>query len=111
VQANTSIQARILGEQLLEQWKNAVGATVLKPYERFVRLDSTGGVFNLTLPSVAECAGMEFILWLAVDGGDVTVKDSADSIGWADLVMNDVGDTLRMKSDGLIWHATKRGVA
>lgn len=111
MQASISRQARIMSEQLLNQSKTATVAVTLKVYERLVRIDSTAGAFNLTLPSVAEAQGLEFSLFMLVDNGDVTVKDSADSIGWTDLTLGDVGDHVLCRSDGRCWHVQKIGVA
>jgi hypothetical protein len=100
---------------MLLQWTNFTAPRVvtavgtIQKHEQFVILESAG-IFNLTMPPVAECTGREFVLWMRVDGGDVTVL-APDAVGWANLVFGDVGDTVHLYSDGLAWHATKSGVA
>lgn len=112
MQANIPVQQRLMGEQHLNQTKFVTAATSLAVHERFVIATTTGAVYNLTLPSVAEARGLEYDIWLRVDGGfDMTVVDKGDSIGWANLVMGDAGDHVICRSDGITWHVTKTGVA
>jgi hypothetical protein len=110
MQANIDRQSRIMGEQHLNQVKIVTAATALLVHERFVIVNS-GAIMNLTLPSVAEARGLEYDIWFRTDGGDLTVIDKADSIGWANLVMADAGDRVLCRSDGVSWHVTKLGVA
>lgn len=110
MQSAMNRQARLMAEQQVNQAKIIAITTALTVYERFVIIDS-GAAITVTLPSVAAARGYEFLLWLRTDGGDVTVADKADSIGWTNLTMNDAGDHLLMRSDGISWHAQKTGVA
>ncbi|RLG99224.1 hypothetical protein DRO38_08030 [Candidatus Bathyarchaeota archaeon] len=70
-----------------------------------VECDSTDGAFTVTLPPVGEAAGKMFSVYLKVDGGDITIEDSAnDSLGWdGDYTLDDVGDGYCFYSDGRSW--------
>ena len=70
-----------------------------------VECDSSDGAFTITLPPVGEAAGKTFSIYLTVDGGDVTIEDSAnDSMGWdGDYTLDDVDDAYCFYSDGKSW--------
>ena len=110
MQANVNSQARLMGEQHLNQTKIVTAATALLVHERFVIVNS-GAIMNLTLPSVAEARGLSYKIWLRTDGGDLTVVDKGDSVGWVNLVLADAGDTVLCISDGIAWNVMKLGVA
>jgi hypothetical protein len=112
MQANIDRQSRLMAEQQLNQIRQVTGATALLAHERFVIVTGGGAAYNLTLPSVSEMRGLEVDIWFRVDAGfDVTVIDKGDSLGWANVVLNDAGDHLLCRSDGVSWHLTKLGVA
>jgi hypothetical protein len=84
-------------------------ATIL-PHEQMVVVES-GGAYTVTLPSVAEAIGREFVVWCRAWAANITIADKADSLGWTNMVIDTVNDTVLLKSDGLQWHFSKKGVA
>lgn len=100
----------------LNSWMNptaprtiTAAATIL-PHEQMVIVES-GTAYTVTLPSVAECVGREFVIWCRVWTANITIADKADSLGWTNMVIDTVNDVVLLKSDGLQWHFAKKGIA
>lgn len=108
MQANIDRQSMIMSWENLNQVKVVTAATALAVHERFVIINS-GAIMNLTLPYVAEARGLEYDLWFRTDGGDVTVVDRGDSIGWANVVIANAGSHALLRSDGVTWHVVRVG--
>jgi len=69
-----------------------------------VDTDTVDGTFTVTLPPVAEAAGKFYSITLIDDGGNLTVQDQDDSIGYAgDFVFDADAEALLLYSDGLAW--------
>ena len=66
--------------------------------------------FTLSLPSVAEAAGLTFTISTVNATAAVTLTDFGgtgfnDSINWeGDFTLDDTEDTITVKSDGRTWH-------
>ena len=64
----------------------------------------------LTLPPVADAAGMIFLFYLETDGGqDITITDDADDLDFSDVTMANVNDAFVLISDGIHWFAINGG--
>jgi hypothetical protein len=74
-------------------------------------VDSTAGAMALTLPPVAECAGLFFFFYLDTDGGDLTIVDAGDDQKFVTMTLADVDDRAILISDGIYWHALDSGAA
>jgi len=73
-------------------------------YEQVVLCDTTAGAITITLPGVAEAAGLIFSIALETDGGtNVTIQDRDESYGWSDLTLADAADKYLLYSDGHSW--------
>lgn len=82
-------------------------AYTLKPYERYVEVDSTLGTLALSLPPVAECEGLEFSI-TALTGATKTVTitpyATSESYDWpGNPALNANLDRVHFKSDGKRW--------
>lgn len=74
------------------------------PYDHVVVTDSSGGVFTVTLPPVAECRGMSYHISFGGSGTtNMTVQDKADDSGYTDEILNAVGEHLFLHSNGERW--------
>ena len=61
---------------------------------------------TMTLPPVAEAAGMIFLFYLVTDGGqNVTITDDADDADFTDVTMDTENDAFVLVSDGIHWFA------
>lgn len=74
----------------------------LKSYERFLHI--ANGAYTITLPPVAQCAGM-FVGGSQTDSGTSTVSiaHAGDSAGWTNLVVNAINEGFLVWSDGRRW--------
>lgn len=75
----------------------------MKVYDYVVRVDSTEGALNITLPSVAEAAGRIYSIFFETDGGDVTIQDQDESQDWSDITLTAEDDCALLYSDGMKW--------
>ena len=77
--------------------------------DRVVILNTAAAVAGtLTLPPVAECGGMYFVIKDDGNyGANVTIQDQNDSINWSDLTNNAADEAGVFLSDSSEWHALK----
>jgi hypothetical protein len=85
---------------------------LLKPYQQFVQVDSTGDI-SITLPPVADCMGKLYTFHVASLSATkiITIQDKDDSIGWFDFKMWTDEDKLVLLSDGSRWHCIRDGIS
>ena len=89
---------------VVDNYSIKTAAATLNIREQRVDCDSTLGAFTVTLPPVGLAEGKFFGIYLTVDGGDITIQDQDDSIGWdGDYTLDDVGDGYLFYSDGKSW--------
>ena len=99
-------QARIGGVGVV--FKTAAYSMTIN--DRHVRADASGGSFTLTLPSVAEAAGMIFdIEAVDVDSTAVTVQDKGDDAGLTNITLNADNEHVVLYSNGYSWRELKTG--
>ena len=79
-------------------------ASTLTTRQRVVYGDTTDGIMTTTLPPVGDCAGLFFTFYFKTDGGDWTITDFGDETKFADIVLDNAGDTVMLYSDGLHWN-------
>jgi hypothetical protein len=103
-------QGTILSWQNYTAPRTITAAAVIQPHEQMVIVES-GTAYTVTLPSVAEAVGKEYVIWCRAWAANITIADKADSLGWTNMVIDTVNDTVLLKSDGLQWHFSKKGVA
>jgi len=91
----------------------AVQLTVL---QQIVRI-ANAYAFTLSLPSVAEAAGLTFTISVSTATAAVTVTDFGgtsynDSINWeGDFTLDTAEDTITLHSDGRTWHVLEEEIA
>jgi len=90
-------------------------AATLGLYQRHVRAtaNTASGSYTITLPSVAESAGVEFSITATIANAKVvTLADQNDSEDWAaDLLLDTDGDSVTLKSDGNRWVVVENSIA
>jgi hypothetical protein len=91
----------------VDPYKKVIAAATLKPYEKFVEVDTTAGAFTLKMPPVAECAGKTYSIMIT--GGATTACTlapyaSGDSYDWTgDFTIDASLDRILLFSDGRKW--------
>jgi hypothetical protein len=75
----------------------------LELWEENIYVDTTAAAGTLTLPSVAEAAGLTFNIYSLGSTNDLTIQDRDDSLGWTDVTIEDAGDCLSIRSNGRQW--------
>ena len=77
------------------------------PYDHSVVTDSSGGVFTITLPPVAECRGMSYHISFGGSGVNaVTIADKANDSGYSDQTIDAVGEHMLLHCNGERWDET-----
>ncbi len=100
-----SYQNRVEDEQLGDSFfVTKTASCTLKPYEKFVNLDSSGGATALTfnLPPVAEMCGEMIVLYVTGFSGTITIA-AADSVDFSAPSFGEADDGALLYSDGVHW--------
>lgn len=80
----------------------------MTPYDHSVITDSSGALFTITLPPVAECRGMSYHISFGGSGTNVvTVADKLNDSGYSDQTMNAVGEHVLLHCNGERWSEPK----
>ena len=78
----------------------------------FIAITDATYTLTLTLPPVAEAAGMIYSVAVQTDGGqDLTVTDKGDDTDFDDVTFADANDRGLFYSDGVHWHFIDTGGA
>jgi len=95
----------------------AAADVVLTPLNRVVHVYESNGetpaAYAITLPPVAECAGLTFT-FLSVEDlttYNVTIQDQDESVTWADILLTSLYESVVLFSDGLKWHRISEVIA
>jgi hypothetical protein len=75
----------------------------LELWEENIYVNNTAATCTLTLPSVAEAAGLQFNIYITGATNALTIQDRDDSLDWTDLTLEDAGDFVSLKSNGRTW--------
>jgi len=75
--------------------------------DRTYNLTTSGAALAVTLPSVAEAAGMMFFIYfISKDSSySITVDDKGDDIPFSQLTIDTEDDAFILISDGIHWYA------
>lgn len=100
---------RLDEEQLRQEdfFVTKTATCTLKPYERLVFIDSSGGAtaVTITLPPVAEMRGKLLVLYASAEpSGTITIA-AADSVDFSAPTFDGVDDGQLLYSDGIHWWA------
>lgn len=77
---------------------------------RSLIIGTVGGACAVTLPGVAQFAGMTlFMYMIADDGNNVTINDAGDDIDFDTVTLDTVNDRAVLMSDGIHWFCMDGG--
>lgn len=79
-------------------------AYVMTVRDTDVKVDSTGGAFQVTLPPVAECAGMLYIIRQMASANTVTIVDKGDAALAISRTITTTTGALGFRSNGERWY-------
>ena len=68
-----------------------------------LKVDSTSGGFQVTLPPVVECAGVEYVIRQMASATPVTIVDKGDSSVAVSATLNTATGAIAFMSDGERW--------
>ena len=68
-----------------------------------LKVDSTTGAFQVTLPPVAECAGIEYVIRQMASANAVTIVDKGDGSVATSVTLNTTTGVIALKSNGERW--------
>ncbi len=102
-------EAGLAGRDAVVHYTSSSSVTTLAMTTRMRSLILTTADNHLavTLPPVAESAGMWFCFYLVTRGGsyDVTLADDADDVDYTSVVLNAANESCMLFSDGVHWFA------
>jgi hypothetical protein len=78
-------------------------AYVMNIRDTDLKVDSTNGAFQVTLPPVAECAGMQYIIRQMASANIVTIVDKGDAITAINTTISTATGALGFRSNGEKW--------
>lgn len=78
-------------------------AYVMTVRDTDLKVDSTAGPFQVTLPPVVECAGMLYIIRQMASATAVTIVDKGDAITAINTTINSTTGALGFRSNGEKW--------
>ena len=82
----------------------ANGTHTLEWYQTSVYITSTASFTEtLTLPPVAEAAGLTYYIRTVDTGGHTTIQDQDDSLEWSNLTTDADGEYTTLYCDGRTW--------
>ncbi len=87
-------------------WTTVAGtdtARDLKLWEENIYVSTAAAAGTLTLPSVAEAAGLTFNIYSLGATNNLTIKDRGDSLGWTNITLVNAGDCASLRSNGRQW--------
>lgn len=91
-------------------------AYTLTGMDSVVKVDSSGGAFNLTLPSAVTYPGKEYSIKSSAVGVNAGVGlattggQTISGLASANIILNTVGDSIRIVSDGTNWQVIDWGI-
>ena len=95
---------RVAGEVLQPKMVVKSATCTLKPYERFVLIDSSGGTaITITLPPPDQCVGMIFTLYVSAYSAAITISDGSKSADFSAPTFNGADDGQCLFCDGHAW--------
>ena len=107
--AQQTAEVGLTGRDAIVYYASSATVTTLAMTTRMRSLVLTTADNHLavTLPPVAESAGMWFCFYLITRGGsyDVTVADDADDVDFTSVVLNAANESLMLFSNGTHWFA------
>ena len=68
-----------------------------------LKVNSTTGAFQVTLPPVAECAGMEYVIRQMASATTVTIVDKGDASVATSVTLTSATAAIALKSNGERW--------
>lgn len=96
------VEAQIYAQQ--NQPKFVSAAYSMKVHDYTVVTDSSGAIFTITLPSVAEARGLTYMISFGGSGTNaVTVQDLNGDAGYSDQTINALNEQLFLYSNGERW--------
>lgn len=87
--------------------KTVAAAVTLTKKDRMVEI-ITNGTYTITLPPIAECIGLIFVIFQSGAGTNtVTISDNnatyGDSLSWTDQVLNATGERVVLLATNKQW--------
>lgn len=110
---NKMLRRDVDGQDARARTRRITEATTLTPLDIFVRATANTATdsYSITLPYVAEAAGM--VVTVSADIANskvVTLQDADDAEEWSDLTLDADDDYVVLYCDGYFWHTLVNGI-